>query len=857
VVKDARRSEGLFTVWQKDDKVWLELKPEDFDRPLLFSPKLAQGIGEKGLYGGSMRVDGSLVGPQLVQFRRVHRQVQLLAVNTDYTARSGSPAARAVADAFSSSLLASTAVASAEHPQRKTVLVEANALFLGDLGGLGMALQRAFRQGYALDARNSGITAVRARADAVAIETRSHFFAASLALPQPSAGPAMPGAPQPSVPSTVPDPRSMFLGMHYTLLKLPDTPMTPRPADPRVGYFSERISDYTDDLQRTPRQRFVKRWRLEKKDPAAAVSEPVKPITFWLDRNVPLEYRGAITEGVLEWNRAFERIGFRNAVVVRQQSDDADFDTLEGGVASLRWMTNAAASFGAIGPSHTDPRTGEILDADIAFESLSSRSARALRAQVLSPALTVDWAGLLQARDAIAEAGGAPAHLHRAGEACLHADYAAEQLGYALDVLEARGDLDPDGPQVREFVLGYLKDTTMHEVGHTLGLRHNFRSSRVYSERQLSDLEFTTAHSLAGSVMEYAPINLPRPGETGGGTLWQVTLGPYDYWAIEYAYAPLPPGQEKQELRRIAARSSEALLAYGSDEDNFLGVDPESLHFDLGDDPVAFARKRLDIARDLIARQESRRLEPTADYAALRRSIGFAVRDAGRAAGIVARQIGGVRTLRDFPGSGRDPIVPVPAVVQREALDLLALRVFAVDSFRLSPALQRRLAPDFSERLEAVRDGEPVATEFSIDSNVLAIQRTLLAQLLSDGVGSRILDSVGRVDAPGEAFRLSELYARLAEAVWSELEGRGDVSGPRRELQREHVNRIAAMLLRPSAASRADIRSLVRVDAAALLKRIEGALKRPGLGTEARAHLADSADSLRQAISAPLQRFGV
>ncbi len=459
----------------------------------------------------------------------------------------------------------------------------------------------------------------------------------------------------------LPDARSLFLGLHYSLAQLPEQPMQPRLADPRVGYFDTVQQDFSNDLSRTPRVHVISRWRLEKKDPNAALSEPVKPITYWLDRTIPLKYRDAITKGILAWNSAFERIGFKNAVVVKVQPDDADFDTLDVGVASVRWMTNAVPQFGAIGPSQIDPRSGEILDADIGFESLSSRSVRALRSQVLASRVSVDWPALMQSSsdERLAElmaqraaSGGLEA------EQCRHADFAAEQLGYAIDVLEARGELDPDSPEAQQWVLDYLTDTTMHEVGHTLGLRHNFRSSRIYTDAQLSDPEFTRTNGLAGSVMEYAPINLSRPGERTADA-WQLALGPYDYWAIEYGYKPVAADQERTELQRIAARSNEPQLAYGTDEDNFLGVDPESLHFDLGSDPVAFAKKRFEIARDLIRRQETRDLKPTEDYSVLRRSIGFALRDAARASGILARQIGGVRTLRDFPGSGRDPLVPV------------------------------------------------------------------------------------------------------------------------------------------------------------------------------------------------------
>ena len=852
VIKDAKRSDGLIAVWQKDDKVWLELKPEDFGKPFFLSPKLAQGMGEAGFFGGSMASTWSSFGrPQLVEFRRVHNQIQFVATNPEFVAKPGTPEARAVTAGFAVSLLASAPVASLPHPENKTVLVEANSLFLGDMLGIGMNLQRAYRQSYALDRGNSAIVGVRAKTELLVIETQNHFAASSLAIAQPGS----PG-PQPTAPRSLPDARSMLLGLHYSLARLPDTSMTGRVADPRIGYFTTNLVDFSDDLARSPRVRLVNRWRLEKKDPGAELSEPVKPITFWIDRTVPLKYRGALSAGALEWNRAFEKIGFSNAIVVKVQPDNADFDTLDLGVASVRWMTNSRAQFGAIGPSHIDPRSGEILDADIGFESLSSRGLRALRSQILTSGSAIDWRVLMQqGRNDHPAQASAGAH-HDGHEYCTRAEDSAEQLGYALDVLEARGDIDPASPEAERFVLDYLTDTMMHEVGHTLGLRHNFRSSKIYTDKQLSDPEFTRTNGLAGSVMEYAPINLPLPGEKGG-TAFQLALGPYDYWAIEYAYKPIASADEKSELQRIAGRSGEPQLAYGTDEDNSLGIDPESLHFDLGDDVLAFARKRLAIARDLLKRQETRELKPTEDYAVLRRAVGYAVRDAGRAIGIVARQIGGIRTLRDFPGTGREPLVPVAAATQREALDILARGALAHDSVVLPASLQRRLAPDYNERSDALFGGDGgVATDFSVEAMVFEMQRALLAQLMSEGVAGRILDSQGKAERPADAFRLSELYARLSRDIWSELGVKGDISSPRRELQREHASKLAAGLMRPGSASRADARSLLRHEAQALLLRIKAAAHRADLSVEARAHLADSAETLTQALAARLARAG-
>ena len=434
LIKDTKKIDGLFAAWQKDEKVWLELQPGDFDKPFYLSPKIINGIGEAGLFGGLM----SRAVPQLVQFRRVYNQVQLVALNRQQVAAAGSPEARAVAAAASVSLLGSTPVGSQPHPERKSVLIDAGAIFVGEMLGVGATLQRTYRQNYALDGRNSAITQVRGKPDLTVFEVNQHYATGQIIVPVPGMFP--PGAPLPSAPEGVPDPRSLFIKLHYSLSRLPEVPMARRAADPRIGHFVSLTDDYSDDLARSPRQRYVYRWRLEKAPPAAltvaaasavppasaasaapaepaasavaaasaagaasaasapapasasasasasatALLPPVKPITFWLDRNIPVKYRASISAGVLEWNKAFERLGFAGAVEVKQQPDDADFDTLDMGIASIRWMANRAPQFGAIGPSHVDPRSGEILDADIAIEGLASRSIRNLRARVVA-----------------------------------------------------------------------------------------------------------------------------------------------------------------------------------------------------------------------------------------------------------------------------------------------------------------------------------------------------------------------------------------------------------------------------------------------------------------------------------------
>jgi hypothetical protein len=356
---------------------------------------------------------------------------------------------------------------------------------------------------------------------------------------------------------------------------------------------------------------------------------------------------------------------------------------------------------------------------------------------------------------------------------------------------------------------------------------------------------------ISGSVMDYNAINLN--GSVGGDVaLFQTTLGPYDYWSIEYAYRPLTAADETAALMNIAARSSEASLAYATDEDFWLGLDPEVAQGDLGQDPLAFSAKRLALARALFKRQETRVLRPDRDYAALRRSLNYALNDVSRVVGLLTRQMGGVRTLRDFPGSGRDPLSPVGADTTAKAMSLIVEAVLVPDGLSVSPALQRRLAPDFMDRSEI----RSITTDFSVAQRLAELQRSTLAQLMSDAMASRLMDAAAKQEAGQPRFAFSDLFQQVDRAVWAELAGPSDIGLDRQSLQRDYINRVSELLLKPGAMTRVQARSEVRQRARDLLRRLRSAQSAQALSPSARAHLRDSADSLSLALSAPLQRSG-
>ena len=829
VVRGANHVPGYLNLYQKDEKVWIELRPDQFDRPMFMSYNTTNGIGERGLYGSQMG------DSQMVYFHKIGNLVQLIAKNTAYGARPDTPQALAVSQAFSDSLLAAVPLASAPHPQSHAILIEANALLFGDIPAYATRLEYAFRIPFAIDPRNTSFTTLRNDPGMTGLQVNAHY-----AVPKISPPPLTPSpVPLPGPPTTLPDPRSMFMGFYYSFMPLPEQPMRPRVADDRIGHFVTTDYDFTDDLTPTTVRHAIQRWRLEKKDPAAALSEPKQPIVYWIDKNVPEKYRKSVSEGILAWNAAFERIGFKDAIVVKQQTEKDNFDTLDARHASIRWFIGADVGF-AIGPSQVDPRTGEILDADIGMSDIFARGARRM---ISEDAMDLGMApgGDGAAASTAFQSGG------HGEQRCDYMQESAQEMGFAMGVLEARGEMDMGSPQAEAVAQAYVRSVIMHEVGHTLGLRHNFRASTAYTLKQLEDPEFTKQNGMAGSVMDYTPFNLALKGERQGEYVTS-TLGPYDYWAIEYAYKPIEADKEKEELARIAGRSSEPQLAFGNDQDaNGFSSDPDVNVFDLGNDPLAYFQKRLAISRELWDRIQTREPKPGESYEALRRSFDYGFQQFARTMPVVIKYVGGTTYLRDHAGTGRATFTPVPLPRQRAALQMLTNSLFKTDSFKFTPAVISRLGADHFQF-----NGRP---DISVSGRVLLLQSAALDQLMSDAVAVRLLDSQEKLDDSKKALSLDELYSTVQSAVWSELKTGKEITSMRRNLQREHLKRVTAMLLKPTQHTPADARSLQRENALELQRDIRAAMAKPNT-RENKAHLSESYETLNQALKASMLRAG-
>jgi hypothetical protein len=832
VVKDMEVLKGLFTFYRKADenRLLMEILPEQLDKTFLFAATVDQSVGERGLYAAQMG------GSFPFHFRKIGKNIQWIIENPTFTAEKGTPAARATARSFPTGILASARVKSKPQLERKSLLVDVSDILVGDLPGFANALKEIYKPtDYSFDRSNSSITGTKAFPDNVLIELGLHYI---------TSNPKTQSA-------TLPDERSIPIVVKYELSSLKQTGYKPRIADDRVGYFLNVQQDFTSDRPSSPYVRYIHRWNLEKADPAAKLSPPKQPIVFWLENSIPVEYRDWMKEGALLWNKAFEKVGFKDAVVVKQMPDDADWDPADTRYNTIRWFAGVDASF-AIGPSRANPFTGQIYDADIGFSEGIIRSVRRSGEEFVAPVFPPSQQPQV--------------HLpgwwnHNGGGYCDYADGLAQQAAFGLNVLETRGALSPEVEKklMRQFIV----EVTAHEVGHTLGLRHNFRGSTILPPNELNDISKTGSVGQSASVMDYNPIIIATKDEKQGDFV-PVTLGPYDYWAIEYAYKPIE-GDEHTELARIASRDADPMLPYATDEDA-LGtyspnaIDPLDNQFDASSDPLAYFRKRFEIVRELWSSMETKLARPGEGYQVLRRSFARGLSEYYRGLLTSSKFIGGVYHHRDHVGdpNGRVPYEPVPAEKQREALDLLRNYAFKEDNFQLPPSLLNKLA---IERLPALGGIGGLSGATRIDypwhDSVLSLQRAVLNRLFNAVTLDRIQDNALRFASSEKSFNMDDLFDGLDSAIWSELDdGAVKISSLRRNLQREHLKQLIRLALRPGQSTvPEDATTLARASLTKIQTKIHDVLNAAKVTDPvSNAHLQETDDRIATALQAQMQK---
>jgi len=838
LIEGTEKLEGVFTLYRdaEEGKLYLEIQPDQLSRNYLLAVSLSRGIGESFLIGGLPLHD------LLFQFRKQGDRVHFVVPNIRFRTRPGDPVQRSLDESFSDSVLAAFDVL-AEHPDRKSLLIDLKPLVLGslDLTGISSILPFFLGGGYAPNSEISYINEVKAFPENIEIETIVGFFAAEGSW----------------LVQSLADDRAFNLGIHYSIAALPDNDYRPREADERIGYFLTAYRNFADEENSDPFTRYIYRWNLEKLNPDAALSPPKEPIVFWIENTVPIEYREAIAEGVLMWNEAFEQAGFIDAVEVRQMPDDAEWDPEDVRYNTIRWSSSLNSSFFGIGPSRINPLTGEILDADILIDSSVIRY------------ITDGFRGYFG--DAIDSVSESPSPLEQLcgqfdSQAArdvpdLPIDLSAYCAGKHYRHLLTLGTIAtslthpmlPTEAERREYINQYLRWLAVHEVGHTLGLRHNFHGSTLLAPEQLNDRELTRTIGMVGSVMDYVPPNLAPPG-VEQGDYFPMRVGPYDEWAIEYGYKPFSPAEEAWQLDEIASRSADPALAYAPDEDMFSGTDPEVNAYDLSADPLEYARWQMENAQLMWQRMEEQFPVTGERYSELRQMFNLVMFYYWRQTDVALGYIGGQGFNRDRVGTGRLPFEPTPADKQRQSLQLLEEYVFSPNAFEFSPEFLNQLAPSrwmhWGERTLIWR------LDYPIYDRVVSVQGGILGELLSGERLGRLRDLELRT-APGEALTIPELFETLHASIWTEVRQSRrtptNISSFRRQLQRQHIELLANMVLRRSSVPE-DARTLARYHLDELEGEIARALRdEDDFDTYTVAHLQEARARIQQTLEAQLE----
>lgn len=732
---------GLFDYyWDKDKvKCYIVINRNQLDKTFLLN--LTRNTGDAYRYHGS-----AMMYEFPFSFRKVGSNIQMIAENVKFRADKDSVIFKAIANNITESIF-STAKIQAISSSDSLILIDASQLFIFDFPKVSN------RGKYILDKKNSYFEKINSFEFNSELDMVFHYK----------------GKKSDYV-FTLPNSSSMLHKYHLSISELPTNNYKPRLLDDRVGHFDIIYQDYSNMLSESPYVRYITRWNLEKKNPKAKFSEPKEPIVFWIENTVPHKFRKAFRDGILAWNKSFEKIGFKNAIVAKQMPDDAEWDPADVRYNTVRWMIQPGVGI-AVGPSRANPLTGEIYDADVRVSSDWVRHYYNEYTSQVNPILNPNPVAIYDSLN----------HSHN----CNYSFEKQNQMSFLWDYMTAKDIIKGTQKELDKFVYEGIVDLILHEVGHTLGLRHNFKASSMLSASELSDSDLVSKYNITASVMDYTPANILDKGNN----FFLTDPGPYDDWAIEYAYSTCDKFRNEEEcLKDIISKSIDnPVLAYGTDEDAD-ECDPLISRYDMSSDPIEYYEIYLNMINEYweILLEDS--MVDGKSYNYVKNKFQQGLYEYFRASRHIYKFIGGIYYSRHHIGDiDKDPFIVVDAKDQRRAINFLDKYILSSDFFMFPPELLNKLAPtrldDFEGTLWYMDQ-----LDYPIHKTIKNLQTRTLNNIYRLDVISRIHNNELRFNSDQEIFTLFEMFDSMNNIIWIELKNQDSVNSFRRELQNHHID---------------------------------------------------------------------